>query len=217
MRIALIGDFNPAVIAHQAIPRALNMAGADGVWIHSTAVPDLAAFDGLWCVPASPYASMDGALNAIRFARESGKPFLGTCGGFQHAVIEYARNVRGLHDAAHAETDPDAGLQLITPLECALVEKSGDIVLEENSHLFRAYGTNQITEEYHCSYGLNPPFEELLADGDFRITARDVSGGVRAIELTSHQFFVGTLFQSERRALRGELPPLVAEFIRHCA
>jgi CTP synthase (UTP-ammonia lyase) len=217
MRIALIGDFNPSVIAHQAISRALSMTDAEAVWCHTTMIPDLSAFDGIWCVPASPYASIEGALGAIRFARESGTPFLGSCGGFQHAVIEYARHVRGLPDAAHAETDPGAGVQLITPLECALVEKSGEIVLFEGGHLFRAYGTKQITEEYHCSYGLNPRFEDLLSDGDLRITARDLSGSVRAIELASHPFFVATLFQSERRALRGEFPPLVREFVKYCA
>jgi CTP synthase (UTP-ammonia lyase) len=217
MRIALIGDFNPAVTAHQAIPKALNMAGAEGVWCHTATIPDLSTFDGIWCVPASPYASMEGALGAIRFARESATPFLGSCGGFQHAVIEYARNVRGLPDAAHAETDPDSGMQVITPLECSLVEKSGEIVLCEDSHLFRACGRKQITEEYRCSYGLNPQFESLVLDGDLRVTARDPEGAVRVLELTSHPFFVATLFQSERRALRGEIPPVVREFVKHCA
>jgi CTP synthase (UTP-ammonia lyase) len=49
---------------------------------------------------------MSGALLAIRYAGENDVPFIGTCGGFQHAVIEYARNVLGWADAAHAETDP---------------------------------------------------------------------------------------------------------------
>src|SRR2546430_659730 len=100
-RVALIGDHNPSVIAHQAIPEALRLAGnVEGVWVHTTSIlnpeMDLRGFNGIWCVPASPYASMDGALKAIQYARESGRPFLGTCGGFQHALIEYARNVRGL-------------------------------------------------------------------------------------------------------------------------
>jgi CTP synthase len=161
---------------------------------------------------------MEGALTAIRFARENGVPFLGSCGGFQHAVIEYARNVRGMKNAAHAEVDPDAELLLVTPLECSLLETSDEILLAEDSHIGRAYGVDRITEEYHCGYGINPAFEAALTDGEFRVTARDPAGSVRAIELSSHPFFVATLFQSERRALRGEVPPLAKAFIKQaCA
>jgi CTP synthase (UTP-ammonia lyase) len=217
MRIALIGDFNPEVTAHRAINEALRLAGAEGVWIHTSKIPALCGYDGIWCVPASPYASRDGALSAIRFAREEKVPFLGSCGGFQHAVIEYARNVRGLQDAAHAETDPAAAVQLVTPLECALVEKSGELLLIENTRLRNAYGAERITEQYHCSYGLNLQFESTMMDGDLRVAARDLTGAIRAVELSSHPFFVATLFQSERRALRGEIPPLVQALLRTCA
>src|SRR5204862_344720 len=81
----------------------------------------LSPFDAIWCVPNSPYASMEGALCAIRFARESGRPFLGTCGGFQHTIIEYARNVLGFHEADHAESNPAAALPLISRLACFLL------------------------------------------------------------------------------------------------
>jgi len=58
----------------------------------------------IWCVPGSPYANESAVIGAIRWARESGIPFLGTCGGFQHAVLEFARNVMGLSAAEHAAT-----------------------------------------------------------------------------------------------------------------
>ncbi len=61
----------------------------------------LTQVDALWCSPGSPYLSLDGALNGIRFARERGWPIIGTCAGFQHIVLEYARNVIGIKDAAH--------------------------------------------------------------------------------------------------------------------
>ena len=133
VRIALVGDFDPSVPAHQAIPQALRLsAGRLGVtvapvWVHTSTVgPEVATqfaeFAGIWCVPASPYANTDGALAAIRFARESGRPFLGTCGGFQHVLLEYARNVLGHGEADHAETSPDAAMPLISRLSCSLVE-----------------------------------------------------------------------------------------------
>src|SRR4051794_23605515 len=89
--VALVGDFDLSVVAHQAIPLALRLAGeAAGVnvvptWVHTAAlgrdgVGSLGQFDGVWCVPASPYADTGAALAAIRLARESGRPFLGTCG-----------------------------------------------------------------------------------------------------------------------------------------
>jgi CTP synthase (UTP-ammonia lyase) len=220
-RVALIGDFNPTVIAHQAIPEALRLsAGAthcvEFVWVHTASISDaevqLREFDGIWCVPASPYANMEGALEAIRYARESGRPFLGTCGGFQHALVEYARNVCDLRNADHEETNPGASVLVISPLACALVERSEEIVLQEGL-VRKAYGSPRITEGYHCSYGLNRQYEDLLFRNDLHPTAHDLQGEVRAVELSSHPFFVATLFQHERRALRGEAPPLVKAFV----
>ena len=95
----------------------------------------------------------------------------------------------------------------------SLVEQSGDIVLQPDGLLYRAYGTSRITEGYHCSYGLNPRYGSLLFGNGLRPTAHDLAGEVRAIELSSHPFFVATLFQLERRALRGEVPPVVEAFV----
>jgi CTP synthase (UTP-ammonia lyase) len=213
LKIALVGDYNAEVVAHRAIPMALSLAGAEGVWVHTTAAGDLSAFAGIWCVPASPYASAAGAFAAIRLARETGRPFLGTCGGFQHAVIEYARNVRGMTGADHAETNPDAAVRLIAPLACSLVEASEELTLEPGTRLVAAYGVPRVHEGYHCRYGLNPALATELWDGDLRPAAHDDHGEVRAAELDSHPFFVLTLFQPERRALRGEVPPPVREFV----
>jgi CTP synthase (UTP-ammonia lyase) len=223
IRIALIGDYNANVIAHQAIPEALRLSGetvgrpVEGVWMHTSSLENphvqLEGFDGVWCIPACPYANMEGALEAIRFARESGRPFLGTCAGFQHALIEYARNVCGLHDAEHAEVNPEAAFQLITPLSCALVEVMGEMFLDDGALMRKAYGEPRITEAFHCSYGLNRDHSAAVLSKDLRATAHDVDGEVRAVELAGHPFFVGTLFQPERRALRGEVPPLVGAFV----
>ena len=221
--VGLIGDYNPAAIAHQAIPIAFRLAAektgvsVEPIWVPTQSITDpktqFQNFDAFWCVPASPYASMEGALEAIRYARESGRPFLGSCGGFQHALIEYARNVCGLAEAEHAETKPDASCLLVTSLMCSLVGQSGEIVLDPAGRLYQAYRSSRITEGYHCSYGLNPQYQSVLFADGLRPTAHDIGGEVRAVELTSHPFFVATLFQSERRALRGEVPPIVEAFV----
>jgi CTP synthase (UTP-ammonia lyase) len=217
LRVALVGDFDPAVVAHQAIPKALELAGVEGVWVHTSSISrvdeQFASFDGIWCVPVSPDANTQGALDAIRYAREHGRPFLGTCGGFQHALLEYARNVCGIAGAHHAETDPDAALHLIAPLVCSLVEQSEEILLAEGGRFRRAYGLPRIIEDYHCSYGLNREYESLVLRDGLQATAHGRNGEVRGVELAGHPFYVAALFQPERRALRGEVPPLVAAFV----
>ncbi len=224
-RVGLIGDYDATVPAHVAIPMALRLAGDEvGVsvefdWIATDEIVDtsrLQDFNGLWCVPASPYRSMAGALIAIRFARENRRPFLGTCGGFQHAIIEYARNVLGWTDAEHAETAPHAARPVITPLACALVEATDAIHFRSGSRIASHYGCEQSAERYRCRYGLNPEFQEALVSGPLRIGARDAAGEVRAVELDGHPFFLATLFQPERAALQKHVPPLVAAFVRSC-
>jgi CTP synthase (UTP-ammonia lyase) len=222
-RIALIGDYNAEAKAHQAIPRALKLAhdddrGCEWTWIHTSTLLDdpatqLAGFDGLWCVPASPYANTRGALAAIRFARLTGRPFLGTCGGFQHALLEYAEAVWGVAQPAHAEIDPAAADPVIAPLACSLVERSGEIRFEQGSRLAAIYGANTAIEKYHCRYGLSSGYADRLASGPLRVSARDAEGEVRAIELDGHPFFFATLFQPERSALTDRTHPLVCAFV----
>ena len=222
--VALVGDYKSSVPAHQAIPLALELAAAyhgvpiHGIWVPTAGIRDaegqFEGYQGVWCVPGSPYQNMQGALSAIRVARERRLPFLGTCGGFQHALLEYARNVLGMADAAHGEIDPEGSRLLIAPLKCSLVETRAEMLLEPGSILSESYGAPRVVEGYRCSYGPNPEYEDVLFAGDFWVTARGLDGEVRAGELRGHPFFVGTLFQPERRALEGELPPVVREFGR---
>lgn len=226
IRLGLIGDYDATVPAHQAIPIALRLT-ADALalsvapeWVPTEEIQDfsrVSGFDGLWCIPASPYRSMEGALCAIQFAREHARPFLGTCGGFQHAIIEYARNALGWADAEHAETTPNAVRPVIAPLACALVEATDVVRFRVGSRIAAAYGRDHATEGYHCRYGLNPAFQAALVSGPLRIGAEDVAGEVRAVELDGHPFFLATLFQPERAALKGQLPALVAALARACA
>lgn len=226
VRIGLIGDRDPTIAAHVAIPLALRLAGDQAAvsvafeWIATDAITDASSmigFDGLWCVPGSPYRSMAGALLAIRFARENRKPFLGTCGGFQHAVVEYARNVLGWPDAEHAETAPEAACPVITLLACALVEATDAVRCRPGSRIASCYGSAEATETYRCRYGLNPKFQAALLAGPLRASAEDSTGEIRALELDDHPFFLATLFQPERAALQNRVPPLVAAFVRSCA
>lgn len=223
-RIALIGDFSAEVVAHQAIPRALELAvKATGVaatweWIGTESLTDvphqLAGFAGIWCVPASPYRSMDGALAAIRFARETKRPFLGTCGGFQHALIEFARHAAGITAADHAETNAAGAHLVISPLACSLVGQHEDIRFTPGTQLHDISAGQSSREGYHCSYGVNPLFRARFEAAGLRFTGFDREMQTRAMELPGHPFFIGTLYQPERSALTGRQHPLIQAFVQ---
>ena len=222
VNIAIVGDRDDAIAAHLAIPLALaNAASALDVdlvfeWLASDRignVAQLALFDAFWVAPGSPYRSLDGALRAIAHARTAGRPFLGTCGGFQHAILEYARNVLQWPDAMHAESDPGVGRRVIAALECSLVEARGSVTLAAGSRIARAYASAKAPTLYHCRYGLNPEFRAALTGGPLRCAAEDENGDLRAIELDGHPFFVATLWQPERAALEGQRVPLAEALV----
>lgn len=222
LRLSLVGDYRADAVAHQAIPLAIERAAAelnitvDAEWIATEQLGDLSRLqqhEAIWVVPGSPYHHDAGVFAAIRMAREQGKPFLGSCGGFQYAVIEYARNVLDWQDAAHAETD-QSGRLVIAPLSCSLVEQRGAVSFAAGSRIARAYGTLNSDEGYHCNFGVNPDFSAALADRTLTITAWDSDGDVRGVELDDHPFFVATLFQSERAALQQKTSPLVVAWMQ---
>jgi CTP synthase (UTP-ammonia lyase) len=226
VRIALIGDYTASVTAHIAIPPALELAAkalqveVEPVWIHTAKLTGdqelraLLGYHGIWCVPASPYANTEGAIAAISLARTEGIPFLGTCGGFQHAMIEYFRNVIGAADVAHAELNPEAARPVISRLSCSLVEVTGTIHLTPGSLAHRLYGSDCVEEGYRCSYGLNPEFAPSIRDRcDLQVEGTDDAGDIRIIRLRHHPFFLATLFQPERSSMRGLVHPLVREFV----
>ena len=226
--VGLVGDFSAGVEAHVAIPKALELAagivgcGVEVCWMHTqtlaqNAAQQLAGCDAIWCVPASPYASMAGALNAIRFARESLRPFLGTCGGFQHAVIEFARHALGYPDADHAESNPNAPVLFLSRLACSLAGASGTIRLRPGTKAAAIYGKAEIVERYNCNFGVNPQYQVALEAKGLRIGGIDDDGSVRIIENADHPFFMATLFQPELSALSGVAHPVIVEFVRASA
>jgi CTP synthase (UTP-ammonia lyase) len=204
-RIALVGDRSDNVRAHARIPAIVDaLLRRDGIaldpyWI---ATPDVAAcdlgrFDAIWLVPGSPYDSADGAIAAARTARERQIPFLGTCGGFQHALLEFARNVCGLSGVENAEVTPAAAEHLIVALECSLKGHEEAVMIVPGTLAAKISGPGRRTERYHCDYGLDPAYLERLTAGGLSFSGFDDSGQVRIAELPGHPFFVGTLFQPE--------------------
>ena len=224
IRIGLIGDYNDKLKGHHAIPKALAFASggaAEAVWVHTDTIGKgdwLAGFDGLWCVPGMPYRNADGALRAIRHARVTGTPFLGTSAGFQYALIEFARNVLGLADADHQKTNPQTAMPLISPLGLSLLGVRARVRFIDGSHLRKAYRAPESMEEYHCSFGLNGRYRRLIEGRGLYVAALDDQDEIRAVEVDGHPFFVATLFQPALTALAdGAQPnPLVHAFVAVC-
>lgn len=217
-RIALIADRSPAVRAHQRVPALLDeLRGAHGLDLEAYWVPTdqaqegVGGFDGVWVLPGSPYRSEAGALAAIRQARETTIPFLGTCGGFQHALLEFARNVVGDERARHAENEEGDHPAVIEALACSLAVREGRVTLTADSRVAALVGGTLVEARYNCSYGPNPEALAALEAHGMAFTGTDDEGAVRVAELPGHPFYLATLFQPE---LDDSLHPIIVGFAR---
>jgi CTP synthase (UTP-ammonia lyase) len=224
LRAAVIGDYDPGNETHRATDAALVHAaavlgtGAMGEWVGTEKVAsngpqELDGFDCLLIAPGSPYREMEGALSAIRHARTSDVPLLGTCGGFQHMVLEFARDVLGYEDAEHAETNPGASRLFITPLSCSLDGQSMPVTLQPGSKAAAAYGRDEAVEHYYCNFGLNPAYQGELVGAGLQVTGTGPEGEPRIIELARLRFFVGTLFVPQASSTVASPHPLVVALL----
>ncbi|MEU9477604.1 hypothetical protein [Streptomyces sp. NPDC048191] len=220
--VALVGDRSPNVLSHTRVPLLLEALAErdrlvlDAYWISSRdaeADGAVRGFDAVWVLPGSPYRSEAGVLAAVRTAREEGTPFLGTCGGFQHALLEFARNVCGLTGVGHAENDPDATDPLIEPLACSLVGHEAAVTIEPGSLAESVIGSARTVERYFCAYGPSRHLDTLRAHG-LRFSGHDQDGHVRIAELPGHPFFLASLFQPELSGDGSHPHPMVRALAR---
>jgi CTP synthase (UTP-ammonia lyase) len=220
--IALLGEYNPTFVPHIATAAAIqHSCAAIGIelradWV-STANADSSLFQdysAVWVLPGSPYKSLERTIAVIRHARESGIPCFGTCGGFQHMIIEYARNVLNLVDAQHAEYEPSASRLFISQLVCSLAGREMNIRLSASSRAERIYASSSVSEKYYCNFGVNPDVVPLFSDGALIISGSDQEGQIRVVELPDHPFFLGTLFVPQVRSTVERPHPLVNAFIK---
>ncbi|MBM4113855.1 MAG: CTP synthase [Phycisphaerae bacterium] len=219
--VALVGEFDASFAPHAATNDAIRHSSAalgmrvDAEWISTERIDDalLSRADSIWVVPGSPYRNLDGALRAIRHAREHNVPCLGTCGGFQHMVIEFARHVLGFKDASHAEYDPYASELFVSRLECSLAGREMTLSFAPGSRVASIYGAESATEHYYCNFGVAREKVPLLQRGNLRITGSDPEGEARVIELPRHAFFIGTLFVPQARSTPERPHPLVSNFL----
>lgn len=206
MKIAIIGDRDPAYLSQQATEDALRHSAAklglpvEPEWLPTAGLTEreetyFNGYGGYWIAPGFP-ESEAGVLRATRFARERDIPLLATCGGFQSLLLEYARNVLGMADAAHEERAPDsaAASLLISRLACSLAGQRDEVRFRPSSRVSGIYRAPAAVEHFRCHYGLNPRFLPHLEQSALHIAGTDRNGEPRIVELPEHRFYVGTLF-----------------------
>lgn len=226
IRIAIIGDYDSSRLRQRATIKGLEHAAQkmgitlEAVWLPTTQINTkteelLSGFDAYFGAPGA-VVSLEGALKGIKFARESNKPFLGTCAGFQYAVLEFARNVMGIHNATSAEFDPTSPQLVLSELSCQIAGKKMEIRIMPNTLAHQLYDTREVLEEHHCHYGINSQFSVALQQNGMKISATDKEGEPRIIELPSKGFYLATLFVPQTSSTPTNPHPLLVGFLQRC-
>jgi CTP synthase (UTP-ammonia lyase) len=235
LRIGIIGDFQRGKHSHWATEAALFHAAArlglavEPSWIATTALSSesdtllLEAFDGIWGAPGSPFENTEGMLRGIGFARGRNVPFLGTCAGFQYALIEFTRNVLDVPDADSAENQSGSANIVIMPVACPIPAAGGPRLAGAGTArpvpgtLFaRICGTEDLRGEYFCSFETNAAFIPRWLAAGLRVAAHGSDGEMRAFELPNLRFFVATLFQPQLSSSFERPHPIIEGYLRAC-
>jgi CTP synthase (UTP-ammonia lyase) len=234
--IGIIGDFNPEKPSHIATNDALKHAAdllsldVKPEWLGTgnlrrKSVKDtIGQHQGLFAAPGTPYFFVDGAVKGIKLAREMNIPFLGTCGGSQYALLEFARNVAGMTNAAHTELAPQTDMPLLIKIACKVDKSKGpkvprmlgtfEINLVPETEASKIYGRPKISESYNCSYELNPEYEGRLVEAGLIISGRDDDGKARIFEVHNKRFFIATGFLPQLNSTPENPHPLILAFLK---
>lgn len=236
VEIALVGKYVELHDAYKSIKEALEHAGAENEtkvnirWVHSekltpkNVTKQLGGAAGILVAPGFGHRGAEGKIEAVRFAREHGVPFLGICLGMQCAVIEFARNVMGLEGANSIEMDADASNPVIALMEDQKVQedKGGTMrlgaypcKLTEGSLAFKVYGRKDITERHRHRYEFNNTYLDAFQKAGMVATGINPKGKlVEIVELKDHPWFMGVQFHPEYRSTVARPHPLFMGFVR---
>jgi CTP synthase (UTP-ammonia lyase) len=235
LQIGILGDFQPTQRSHQATNNALRHAAAalrlsvSANWLPTPSLLEskgrdvLAQQDAIFASPGSPYTSMTGMLRGIEFARVYGVPFLGTCGGFQYALIEHARNVLGFADADTVENGADSAHWIVTPVACPVPDRNPGspklsgrcrLTLRPGSLLAGFYRATSAEEEYFCNFEVNPEYVAAFEETRLLPAAFGEQRELRAVERAAHPFFVATLFQPQLSSREDRPHPVLTAYLK---
>lgn len=166
---------------------------------------------------------IDGKIEAIRYARTHGVPFLGLCLGMQLSIVEFARNVIGYNDAHSMELNPNTTHPVIDimPEQIGIKNIGGTLrlgsypcVLREDSKAFRLYGTKNIQERHRHRYEVNNDFRDVLKEHGMMLSGISPDGNiVEMIEIPEHPWFIATQAHPELKSRPNRPHPLFKGFV----
>jgi len=236
LRVAMVGKYIQLRDAYISVVEALRHGGYETdnrveiVWVDSEKVIEdgaaahLSDVDGIVVPGGFGDRGIEGKIEAIRYAREELKPFLGLCLGLQCAVIEFARNMCHLRGAHSAEFAPDSPHPVIDMMEeqKKVMDLGGtmrlgayECYLKPESLARRCYGTHVVYERHRHRFEVNNEYRSLL--GEKGLVFSGLSPNellVEMIELPDHPFFLATQFHPEFKSRPNRAHPLFREFIR---
>jgi len=235
VNVAIVGKYVNLRDAYLSVIEALRHGGfhhrvrVEISWVSSDDLAEgevskvLKGIDGIVVPGGFGWRGVEGKLEAIRYAREQGLPFLGLCLGLQCAVIEFARDVCGLEGANSSEFDPATPHPVIDllPEQKNVTDLGGSMRLgAQPCHLVpgtraaATYGEPVVYERHRHRYEVNPAYHEVLSEHGLVFSGLSPDGRlVEIIELPEHPFFVAGQFHPELKSRPTRPHPLFRDFV----
>ncbi|MFB6285919.1 MAG: glutamine hydrolyzing CTP synthase [Candidatus Bipolaricaulia bacterium] len=234
LRIALVGKYTDLRDSYVSYVEALGHASAhhqastEIVWIEADEYRDawLEDVDGVIVPVGFGHRGAEGKIDAIRYARENGFPFLGICYGFQMAVVEFARNVLGFQGSNSTEFERDAEHPVIDlmPEQRHLADKgatmrlgSYPVHLKPDTLAHALYDAETIEERHRHRFEVHPDYIPWLEDAGLRFSGASTDGRRMEIaEIPDHPFFIASQFHPEFKSRPTSPRPLFMGFVHAC-
>ncbi|MDQ4042741.1 MAG: CTP synthase, partial [Actinomycetota bacterium] len=238
VRIAVVGKYVKLQDSYLSVVEALGHAGGEhGVraeidWIDAEDLTDpaatrerLATSDGVLVLPGFGDRGTEGKIEAARYARESGTPYLGLCLGMQIAVVEFARHAVGLAKANSTEFDPESPHPVIDIMADQIgVEKGGTMRLGRypckivpGTLAAEVYGEELVYERHRHRYEVNNGYRDALSQAGMVFSGTSPDDHlVEIAEVKDHPFFIGSQFHPEFKSRPLRPHPLFRGFVSAC-
>jgi CTP synthase len=236
VKVAVIGKYTELIDSYKSVQEALihggiaNNVGVDISWMASDMFTDrartrelLADFHAVLVPGGFGVRGVEGMLEAIRYARESGLPFFGICLGMQTAIIEFARNVIGLDDSHSSEFAPECADPVISLMESQqhLTDMGGTMRLGAypcrlgaGTRAAAIYGVPQVSERHRHRYEVSNAYRDRFVENGLTLSGLSPDGSlVEIVELQTHPWFIGCQFHPELQSRPTRPHPLFASFI----